>query len=138
MIADPPTEDAVVLLVRGPRRLRCRLRWWRSRDYRIVLDGPDSALTASGPDLFEALTRLRRQLEAQGWLIAVQGARRDTYPSGMARDMGGGERVYVQYPGRKAHSDDLVDTLAPTDNLDSLATVDEQEREHLRWLESGS
>jgi hypothetical protein len=38
--------------------------------------------------MFEALVRLRRQLEPDGLMIAVQGARRDTYPSGMARDMG--------------------------------------------------
>jgi hypothetical protein len=44
--------------------------------------------TATGPDMFEALVRLRRQLEPDGLMIAVQGARRDTYPSGMARDVG--------------------------------------------------
>ena len=38
---------------------------------------------------------LRRQLEPDGLMIAVQGARRVTYPSRMARDMGGGMQVYV-------------------------------------------
>ncbi|HEX4287774.1 MAG TPA: hypothetical protein VH021_02595, partial [Trebonia sp.] len=51
--------------------------------------------TATGPDMFEALVRLRRQLEPDGLTVAVQGARRDTHPSGMLRDMGGGLQVYV-------------------------------------------
>ena len=41
--------------------------------------------TVTGPDMFEALVGVRRQLEPDGLMIAVQGARRDTYPSGMAR-----------------------------------------------------
>ena len=45
--------------------------------------------------MFEALVMLRRQLEPDGLMIAVQGARRVTYPSRMARDMGGGMQVYV-------------------------------------------
>lgn len=75
--------------------------------------------------MFEALVRLRRQLEPDGLIVAVQGARRDTYPSGMARDMGGGMQVYVMRPGLGARLEDLVKTLddAPPDQM---ATVDEQ------------
>ena len=40
--------------------------------------------TATAPDVFEALVSLSRRLEPDGLMIAVQGARRDTYPSGMA------------------------------------------------------
>jgi len=89
--------------------------------------------TATGPDMFEALVRLRRQLEPDGLLIAVQGSRRDTYPSGMARDMGGGRQIYVVHPGRRADSDDLVGTVADApSNL--LATVDEQRAFWNAWL----
>lgn len=81
--------------------------------------------TATAPDMFEALVRLRRQLEPDGLMVAVQGARRDTYPCGMARDMGGGTQVYVMRPGLHARPEDLVETLddAPPDQI---ATVDEQ------------
>jgi len=43
----------------------------------------------------------------------------------MARDMGGGMRVYVMRPGLRARPEDLVETLddAPPDQI---ATVDEQ------------
>jgi len=40
-------------------------------------------------------------------MIAVQGARRDTYPSGMAGDMGGGMKVYVLHPGLRGRREDL-------------------------------
>jgi hypothetical protein len=81
--------------------------------------------TATGPDMFEALVRLRRQLEPDGLMVAVQGSRRDTYPSGMARDMGGGMQVYVMRPGLRGRREDLVGTL--DDALpDQLATVGEQ------------
>lgn len=56
---------------------------------------------------------------------AQEGARRDTYPSEMARDMGGGMRVYVMQPGRRARREDLVRTLDNA-SADRLATIDEQ------------
>jgi hypothetical protein len=42
--------------------------------------------TATAPDVFEALVRLRRQLEPGELMVAVHGARRDTCPaSALAR-----------------------------------------------------
>ena len=80
----------------------------------------------------ENLVRLRRQLEPDGRMVALQGSRRDTYPSGMARDMGAGMKVYVLrlgLPGRP----DLVGTLddAPPEQM---ATVDEQRQIFKAWL----
>lgn len=89
--------------------------------------------TATGPDVFEALVRLRRQLEPDGLMIAVQGARRDTYPSGMARDMGAGMKVYVLHQGMRGRREDLVETLADAP-LDDLGTVDEQRAFHDTWI----
>lgn len=85
--------------------------------------------------MFEALVRLRRQLEPDGLMVAVQGAQRDTYPSGMARDMGGGMKVYVMHLGRRAQREDLVETLdgAPADQL---ATVDEQRAFAEAWRDN--
>jgi hypothetical protein len=89
--------------------------------------------TATAPDMFEALVRLRRQLEPDGLMVAVQGARRDTYPSGMARDMGGGMQAYVIRPGLRARREDLVKTLddAPPGQI---ATVDQQREFAEAWL----
>ena len=91
--------------------------------------------TATGPDMFETLVRLRRQLEPDGFMIAVAGSRPDTYPSGMMRDMGGGMRVHVNRPGLAASPDDVVDTLADAP-IGFLATVDEQKANFQRWWNS--
>ena len=60
-------------------------------------------------------------------------ARRDTYPSGMARDMGGGMKVYVLCPGQRTRPD-LVETFddAPSDQI---ATVEEQRAFADAWRE---
>ncbi|WP_245959611.1 hypothetical protein [Prauserella flavalba] len=105
--------------------------WWflpgdgRPQVYRIELTANGSTYETSGPDMFDALVSLRRQIEPLGWLIALQGSRLDTYPSGMARDMGGGLKVYVMRPGRAATRADLVATLDDAE-VAQLATVDEQ------------
>lgn len=134
--------DRDVTVVRGSQPEQTRLQAW--------LDGHDGPVpryrvelltrlghytcpyTATGPDMFEALVRLRRQLEPDGLMIAVQGARRDTYPSGMARDMGGGSTVYIMRAGQRARREDLVKTLedAPTE---LLGTVDEQQAFAQAW-----
>jgi hypothetical protein len=82
--------------------------------------------------MFEALVRLRRQLEPDGLVAAVKGARRDTYPSGMAWDMGGGMQVYVLCPGLSGRPD-LVKTLDDA-KPDLVAAVDEQRAFHEAWL----
>jgi hypothetical protein len=133
--------DRDVAVIRGGQLEQTRLRGWLDgRDgpvptYRIELvtrlGNYTCPYTATGPDMFEALVRLRRQLEPDGLMVAVQGSRRDTYPSGMARDTGGGMRVYVLRPGLPGR--ELVKTLddAPPDQL---ATVDEQRAFNKAWL----
>jgi hypothetical protein len=75
------------------------------------------------------------QARLRGWLqgdVAVQGARRDTYPSGMLRDMGGGRRVYVMWAGQLARQEDVARTLddAPPDQI---VTVDQQREYVEAW-----
>ena len=104
--------DRDVAVIRDGRAEQARLRGWLDGhdgpmpSYRIELvtrlGNYTCPYTATGPDMFEALVRLRRQLEPDGLMVAVQGSRRDTYPSGMARDMGGGMQVYIMRPGRRA------------------------------------
>ena len=136
MTADDPAGDTEVPIFDGATVHRHRLRWWRGSDYHIEVDGPRHRRTASGPDLFEALLSLRRDLEADGLLIGVEGARCDAYPSGMVRDMAGGERVYRLRKGRSADPADMMDTLAVIEDRDLIATVDEQLRHYRDWLSS--
>jgi hypothetical protein len=126
-------RDAVV--IRDGQAEQTRLRGWLDGydgpvpTYRIELVTREGTYTcpytATGPDMFEALVRLRRQLEPDGLMVAVQGSRRDTYPSGMARDMGGGMQVYVMRAGRSARQEDLVEPLGDA-SPDQITTVDEQ------------
>jgi hypothetical protein len=134
--------DREVVVIRGEQQERVRLRGWLDGhdgpvpSYRIELVARvghyTCPYTATAPDMFEALVRLRRQLEPDGLAVAVQGARRDTYPSGMARDMGGGMQVYVLRPG-EASRQDLVKTLddAPPGQI---TTVGEQRAFAEAWL----
>jgi hypothetical protein len=72
---------------------------WRSLDeeYMIDISQPESgrAWSARGYDLFDAFRKLRLQLEPIGVRVCVSGARTDAYSSGMLRDMGGGQMVYL-------------------------------------------
>jgi hypothetical protein len=135
--------DRNVVVIRNGQHESTRLRAWLDGHdgpmpaYRIELvvrTGNYTCLyTSTAPDVFEALVRLRRQLEPDGLIIAVQGARRDTYPSGMARDMGAGMKVYVLHPGLRSSREDLVETL--DDALpDELGTVDEQRAFYDAWI----
>lgn len=67
---------------------------------------------ARADDAFEALCLIREELEPFGWRIGVAGAQVDVWPSGMARDQGGGLRAY-RITGEQVG--DLVDTFEPVD-----------------------
>jgi hypothetical protein len=88
-------------------------------------------------DLFDCLTQLRSQyLEKQGYLILCNGARIDTYPSRMSRQMGGGRKAYITRMGFQAKMNDLVDIFDPVDDPNIISTVSEQIEFHEKWLKS--
>jgi len=132
-----------VVVIRDGRPEHTRLRGWLDGhdvpvpSYRIELvaraGNYTCPYTATAPDMFEDLVRLRRQLEPDGLTVAVQGARRDTYPSGMARDMGRGMKVCVLCPGQRTRLD-LVETFdgAPSGQI---ATAGEQRACAGAWRE---
>ena len=80
-------------------------------------------------DAFEALCTVRGRIEPLGWRIGVAGAQVDVWPSGMARDQGGG---LTSYRMTKAGAADIVDTFAPVE-LDTVVTLAEQ-RAHIEQL----
>lgn len=85
-----------------------------------------------GPDLFEALCLLRQALEKIGAQALCAGARKDVYPSGMSRGMGGGRKAYVTKIGAPASRDDLVnifDYAGP----ELVGSVEEQRAFHREW-----
>ena len=138
---DAGAESTPVTLVRGDERQQAVIHWaWHGRSghpdpYRAQLEWRGAPIDVGAGDMFEALVRIREQLEPQGWLVAVQGSRLDTYPSGMQRDMGGGLSVYVIRIGEPVRMDDVVDTFAEADP-GLVATVDAQRRHAADWKRS--
>jgi hypothetical protein len=100
----------------------------------VLADG--SVVEAVGADLFSALETVRRRLEAEGMLVCCQGARPDVFPSGMARQMGGGRRAYQLRRERRVGPADLVDVFEPADRAE-VVTVDEQYAAVQRFYRSG-
>lgn len=90
---------------------------------------------ATASDYFEALVRLRKELERQDLQILVNGASRDVWPSAMARSMSLGLQAYRMCLGRQALTSDLVPTfeLAPESQPCSVA---EQELFREQWFAS--
>jgi hypothetical protein len=93
-------------------------------------------LRAEASDLFECLVKIRSDLERDGAKVLCNGARLDAYPSRMAREMGGGRKIYLMRMGEKARPEDLVNTFdeAPIEKIGSVA---DQRDYFLRWLQSG-
>jgi len=86
-------------------------------------------------DLFGALVLLRASLEKNGRFIACNGARRDVFPSGMAREMSRGRKAYILKPGVRPSREDLVDIFDRAD-ADRIGTVSEQQTQFDRWKTS--
>jgi hypothetical protein len=88
------------------------------------------------PDLFAALQQLRKAMEPLGWFPLCNGARVDCYPSGMARDMGGGASVYVLSAKRHlARRLPLFGTFEPAPK-ESIGTVADQDACFRNWLDA--
>ncbi len=107
------------------------------REYaRLTLTRDRKSYSAVGGDFFACLSRVRMQLEQDDLLPLVNGANRDCYPSGMARDMGFGFQVYrLQIGVPMGDLDQLVETFAD-DAITDTVTVEDQERFYARWQRS--
>jgi hypothetical protein len=80
------------------------------------------------------LRNLRRLIDLRGFRLALNGARRDAWASGMQRDMGEGRYVYLLKPGQTGRPEQ-VDTLG-TAPIELIGSVAEQEAHHAHWLKS--
>jgi hypothetical protein len=92
-------------------------------------------VVGSGPDYFEALVAIRRQIERDGVLVRVYGASRNVWPSGMARSMGLGLKAYKMTNGKQALKQDLVSIFESGPDVEP-STVAEQEKFKDEWFAS--
>lgn len=93
------------------------------------------AMTFTDNDLFGALSKLRLQLEQNGYLLLCNAARKDAFPSRMAREMGGGRKIYLLTNGVQARREDLVDIFCAA-SLNQVCTVAEQLARYEEWMRS--
>jgi hypothetical protein len=100
---------------------------WPTYTVRITCDALDggSPVEAGEDDAFEALCAIRDRLEPDGWRVGLRGALADVWPSGMARDQGGGLRAYRLTP---TGAGDVVATFDPVDPSE-VVTLAEQRAE---------
>jgi hypothetical protein len=130
-------EEAEVPAVRGGELAASHVRFASGDMCVVEVKVGDVDSRGEGPDLFEALVRARRGLEAHDVLLGCNGARRDVFPSAMQRQAAGGRRAYVLTMPRTTARPPVVDIFAPAPELSALATVDEQRAWFDRWRESG-
>lgn len=103
--------------------------------YSIEINGPFGNVRAEDDDQFGALQLARRRFESQGWLLAVEGSRLRSHPSGMQRDQAGG-RVAYRLDDTTADTDQgayPVRSIMDAVDANECATVVEQERWYQRW-----
>ncbi len=92
---------------------------------------PEGRCAGAGPDLFAALSEARHRIALNGWLIAVQGSRLDTYRS-QGCDL---EHVCVLHPGEPADGTEVVGVLDPAEPAQAASTSD-QEAFYAQWQAS--
>ena len=102
---------------------------------RLELQFSGKQVQASGPDFFEALLGIRRQLEPDGLLVQIYGGSRNVWPSSMSRSMGLGVRAYKMTKGKQALMRDLVDIFATGTDVEPV-TIAEQEQFKNEWFAS--
>ncbi len=67
--------------VRGDERAAVQLEWSDEPPWHVSADGPVGRIVEHDDDLFSALRALRRVLERDGWLLHVNAARVNAWPS---------------------------------------------------------
>ncbi len=87
-----------------------------------------------GSDLFDCLQKARLVGEEHGIIFLCIGARKDAYPSGMLRDMSGGNLTFIHQLGKEFNDEThFIFDEAPADKI---GTVAEQKQYYRDWAES--
>ena len=105
--------QAVFIVEQGLPHHQCRLQ--------LQFAGRDVVGEAS--DYFEAMCRIREQLESTGWRPICYGASRNVYPSGMGRDMGRGLKAYRMQLGQLTKRSDLVRIFETGPDVDPVSVA---------------
>jgi hypothetical protein len=91
----------------------------------------DIKLQKQGEKPFFVLKEIRKCLETLNIKIACKGSLLNVYPSGMSSI---GFKAYILEMGKPSRS--LVNIFEETNQLELIATVEEQERFHSNWIKT--
>lgn len=104
--------------------------------YRISLSyGDRREIAESDRGFFDALRRLRMELDKVGVLVCCFGASENVYPSPMQEAMGPAVLAYKNYLGKQAYSRDIVNIFESGEDMNPV-TVEQQVVFHKKWLSS--
>lgn len=84
---------------------------------------------------FEALIKMRKDLEKMDIKLLCKGCCKNVYPSAMILKMGAGRKAYTLTYGEQAKMNSLVDIFAPC-SIEQYGTVQQQADFFASWIES--
>jgi ribA/ribD-fused uncharacterized protein len=134
-------ETVVVSLAGEDGKLeRCELYLhdtsWVNKEYVRIEFKKYSVITAhESRTYFQALLRLRHQLEKQSLQILCNGAAETVYPSDMQLSMGTGRMANRLLIGKQTQKDDVVDVFGYDSTLE-FVTIEKQKVFYKKWIKS--
>lgn len=135
---DRDTEQFVVPLLRpdGTYLLSTALLTELDNDdCHIEITWDDHRLESTSNDFFDAFCLIRHELWKSKLLPTCYGAHLHAFPSGMARSMGGGRKLYRLTLGKQALTKDLVQLFDAGEDV-IPSTVDDQRQFFDEWVGS--
>ncbi len=92
-------------------------------------------LEKEGDNYFEALIKLRQELEKINIKLLCKGCCKNVYPSGMILNMGEGRKAYTLIYGEQAKMKSLVD-IFDSCSIEEYATIEQQSEYFENWTMS--
>lgn len=106
-----------------------------NEDCTLTLLFAGQEITVTAASYFDALSRIREQLEVRGLRPHCYGSCRNVRPSPMSSQMGGGLRAYRLIMGQQARIQDLVDIFSTGCDVEAVS-VEEQNQYYEEWSQS--
>jgi hypothetical protein len=108
----------------------------KGNECELVYQGNDSIeLIYRDRNLFDCLTKLRKEMESRGVLIACKGSQLNVFPSGMCKQMASGMVAYKLTLGESTVREDIVNIFDPAEP-ELVVSIEEQKEFYTKWLMS--
>lgn len=104
--------------------------------YSILISFDSCSISVQSTEsFFDALCKLRLEIEKNSGLLHCYGASKNVYPSPMQISMGNAVLAYRNYMGKQAYSLDIVNIFDSGTDVEP-STVCDQYNFHYKWLRS--